>query len=520
MEVLDHQTTRVSETTNRPLSRVTLKFSSDSGAEYLYDDSTGSIFPWGQFHELILNRELGSALTDSERAVLKGANAAEIDAITQLIRRWLTQYGAFVRQTNHHFPVPTTEQVRDLVLMNCYELVLMVTENCDMRCKYCVYSDKYPYNRLPSKRAMDASQAVRIVDWFVDCMSPSMNRNPRKTYSLCFFGGEPLLNFPVIRDVLNHVRKQYPDLFHPTITTNGLLLKPEIVKVLAERRVQINVSMDGPQAEHDRLRVDTRGQGTHHRIILNLSRLKQQFPQYCAEQVRILSVYDARSNVEDIAEYFQNSQEDLPALMFVTMVNNHNSSYYSQFAKEDFVRLGRSLSLLRARFKKAKINGQPLSNYLFLIGGFGAACASLRPGIADKRTVFLPYTGACIPGSRLTVQTDGAIDMCERVNGTCPIGHFDKGGLDYKRIAEIIGEYQNKAMQNCSTCAATRLCSQCFAYAETKGGFASSPALCASILYDAKQNLSDYVSVMEANSNAAFQDDVRRLKPQNTRLTC
>jgi uncharacterized protein len=145
---------------------------------------------------------------------------------------------------------------------------------------------------------------------------------------------------------------------------------------------------------------------------------------------------------------------------------------------------------------------------------------SLRPRIGDKRNAFLPYTGTCIPGSRLTVQTDGTLDMCERTNGTCPIGHLDKGGLDYKRIAEIICEYQNKVMQNCSACPVSRLCSQCFASTETKGGFSGSPTRCASILHDTKRDLSDYVSIMEANGDADFLEDTLRIRPQNTPLTC
>jgi len=82
------------------------------------------------------------------------------------------------------------------------------------------------------------------------------------------------------------------------------------------------------------------------------------------------------------------------------------------------------------------------------------ALARLRKRSCDKQPSFLPFSGACIPGDKITVHVDGKIDMCERINGTFPIGNLDYGGIDYKRLSEIIGQYGKEVLSECPACPA------------------------------------------------------------------
>ena len=77
-----------------PMHGATINFQSRGGGQYLYDDITGNIFPWGPVEESLLNRELGAELTDAEEQVLQSASAAEIESKTKFIRKWRTVYGA------------------------------------------------------------------------------------------------------------------------------------------------------------------------------------------------------------------------------------------------------------------------------------------------------------------------------------------------------------------------------------------------------------------------------------------
>ena len=86
---------------------------------------------------------------------------------------------------------------------------------------------------------------------------PQIAQNPRKRFGLSFYGGEPLLNIRLVTDVLGYCRGVYPSTFLPVMTTNGLLLTPEIVETLVEHDVMLAISIDGPPAEHDRRRSTT-----------------------------------------------------------------------------------------------------------------------------------------------------------------------------------------------------------------------------------------------------------------------
>src|SRR5436190_22750239 len=108
------------------MNRVTLRFNSDKGGNYLYDDVTGNIFPWSLADDAILNQELGARLTDSERSLLGSAPPAEIRAKTNQIQMWRTNYQAFARDLESSYPVPSVEEVRQAVWGSSQVLLLFV----------------------------------------------------------------------------------------------------------------------------------------------------------------------------------------------------------------------------------------------------------------------------------------------------------------------------------------------------------------------------------------------------------
>ncbi len=487
-------------------SRRTLRFRSDSGREYLYDDASGLIFAWSPSREAVLEASLSGGAEAARGRLETEFGRAEVEAGSAFVRRARDEYGAFVRAADESacIAAPSPGEVRDYVSNNCRQLVLGVTEDCNLRCTYCVYSGTYIHHRNHTARSMTDQTAIESVNWFVELVGPQITRNPRKMFGLSFYGGEPFLNFDVIRKVLDHVRKTCPGLFYPVVTTNGTLMTPEKVRILVDHDVGIAVSLDGPQPEHDRRRVDIEGRGSYERVLENLDRLRREYPDYWRKRVYTSCVFDWRTDLASVARFFEENAAIIPAPIFVTQAGVANTTYYERFSKNDRVRCQGAVEELRQVYKRAMMRGESASPFITSSVGMAVMRAFIRPRMNDHRPTFLPYTGTCVPGVKVAVRVDGILDMCERTNGTYPIGSLAQGGIDYERVAALIGEFQQKVICRCRNCPISRLCDLCFSTTEGKGGVGDPGAGCSAQAARARQSLADYVSIVERNRTATF----------------
>lgn len=97
----------------------------------------------------------------------------------------------------------------------------------------------------------------------------------KRTPGICFYGGEPFLNFPLIKEVVEYVKQiDNETIFY--ITTNGTLLNSEIIDFLTENNILITFSLDGFKENHDRNRVYENGRPTFDTIINNINKLQNR----------------------------------------------------------------------------------------------------------------------------------------------------------------------------------------------------------------------------------------------------
>jgi uncharacterized protein len=128
---------------------------------------------------------------------------------------------------------------------------LFLTHRCNLKCDYCYVSK--------SSDCMPLNVARRIIEFTYQ------NTPPTDDIDIGFFGGEPLLEFPVLRTVTQMVRSHPsfdPCRVNLSLTTNGTLLTPEIIEFLAENDVLTTISCDGPPAVHDQFRRMPCGEGS------------------------------------------------------------------------------------------------------------------------------------------------------------------------------------------------------------------------------------------------------------------
>jgi len=173
-------------------------------------------------------------------------------------------------------------------------LIVMPTEACNFRCKYC-YED-FALGRM-------RPEIVGGLKQLLDRRAPEL-----QSLTLSWFGGEPLLARDVVRDILRHVsalRLLHPRLqFSSDITTNGWFLTPELVHEFAALGLaRYQVSVDGPREWHDRTRVRAGGGATFDRIWNNLRALRA-LPDAFVVLVRLHASRDnATALHEFVAEY-------------------------------------------------------------------------------------------------------------------------------------------------------------------------------------------------------------------------
>lgn len=140
-------------------------------------------------------------------------------------------------------------------------LCLHVAHDCNLKCRYC-FAEEGEYH---GKRALMSAEVGRqALDFLV------ANSGKRRNLEVDFFGGEPLMNWDVVKELVAYGREleqSHHKKFRFTLTTNGILLNDEIMDYLNENMDNVVLSIDGRQEVHDRMRPTPNGKGSYGLIL-------------------------------------------------------------------------------------------------------------------------------------------------------------------------------------------------------------------------------------------------------------
>ena len=146
-------------------------------------------------------------------------------------------------------------------------LCLHVAHTCNLNCSYCFASQgKYQGERA----IMSFEVGKRAFDFLIE------NSGDRRNLEVDFFGGEPLMNWDVVKQLVAYARsieKEHNKNFRFTLTTNGLLINDEVIDFLNKEMSNVVLSLDGRKEVHDLFRRDYAGNGSYDRIIPKFKRL-------------------------------------------------------------------------------------------------------------------------------------------------------------------------------------------------------------------------------------------------------
>ena len=140
-------------------------------------------------------------------------------------------------------------------------LCLHVAHTCNLNCSYCFAAQgKYQGERA----LMSFEVGKRALDFLVE------NSGSRKNLEVDFFGGEPLMNFDVVKKLVEYARsieKEKNKNFRFTLTTNGVLIDDDVIDFCNREMNNVVLSLDGRKEVHDRLRKDYKGNGSYDLIV-------------------------------------------------------------------------------------------------------------------------------------------------------------------------------------------------------------------------------------------------------------
>ena len=148
-------------------------------------------------------------------------------------------------------------------------LCLHIAHTCNLSCAYCFASQgKYSGDRA----LMSFETGKRALDFLIE------NSGSRRNLEVDFFGGEPLMNFDVVKRLVQYARsieKEHGKNFRFTLTTNGVLIDDDVIEFANREMSNVVLSLDGRKEVHDRYRVDYAGNGSWEKIVPKFQKLVQ-----------------------------------------------------------------------------------------------------------------------------------------------------------------------------------------------------------------------------------------------------
>ena len=140
-------------------------------------------------------------------------------------------------------------------------LCLHIAHDCNLACKYC-FAEEGEYHGRRAMMSYEVGQ--KALDFLV------ANSGSRVNLEVDFFGGEPLMNWQVVKDLVAYGRsleEKHNKKFRFTLTTNGVLLNDEVLEFANKEMSNIVLSIDGRKEVHDRMRPHRGGQGSYDEIV-------------------------------------------------------------------------------------------------------------------------------------------------------------------------------------------------------------------------------------------------------------
>lgn len=318
-------------------------------------------------------------------------------------------------------------------------LCLHVAHDCNLRCKYC-FASTGDFGQ--GRKIMPPEIAKKAIDFVI------ARSGKRHNIEVDFFGGEPLMNFPVIKEVVAYGReleKRYGKVFKFTTTTNAVLMNDEIMDFLNREMDNVVISIDGRPEVHDRMRPTPNGKGSYDLIIEKA----KEFARRRGQQRYYLRGTFTRYNLDFANDVLHLADQGFEQLSIEPVVTDESHDYAIRESDlprvfEEYERLGREYVIRRRN------PDTWFSFFHFMVDLTGGPCLRKR------------LTGCGAGNEYVAVTADGDIYPCHQFVG--------REGM---RMGSVLDGTFDTAMQarfQHNTVLTKEKCSQCWARFYCSGG--------------------------------------------------
>ncbi len=393
------------------------------------------------------------------------------------------------------------------------QMALNVTEACNFRCAYCPYTlEGETHRRNHTDRMMSWEVARLAIDDFLLHSRPDTEENIRIA-AISFYGGEPLLNFPVIRKSVEHVLQNTDKRLIFQVTTNGSLLRDEIAEFLAAHCFFVNVSLDGPEHIHDANRRTVGGHATWGLVTQNLRAFKDR---HLAQLKRnngalgITATLPAGADALEFDRYFADDPLFADLQTRVSLMGPPKTTLFRGLPREKCK--ADNLDVLYQHFLDDLAAGTVATEsrrHIVQRSLFEARYLDIhkRSYVCSEHKCFPdPYPSrlpTCIPGTRRCfVSVDGDYYPCERVPDRKDLRIGDVyDGVDIPTVRELYRAFFEANHEQCGYCWLLGLCQVgCFANVDLTAR--AKRQACAQYREGMHNRMINYCTIMEKNPHA------------------
>lgn len=345
---------------------------------------------------------------------------------------------------------------RDEYLDRLTQLTLTLDERCNLRCAYCPHTLAASWTRPHGDRQMSEETVRSAVGMFLDSAGG-------EAPSISLYGGEPLLAPDLIRLVAQMVRDSQRPGVRIIVDTNGTLLDDAMVELAAALELHLQVSLDGPEAIHDRWRPTAGGRPTHAAVLAGLRRLLDRDPT-AAARLRFQATLAPGSDMLEADAFFGELGRELGLADISVGVSfaDLEGAPAAALPKPEALPQAEGWERARAVYVEACAAGRYADLGPLVRSWFDAPL--MRFYHRDTRPLGDTYRpgGACAPGlRRLHVGCDGRLQPCERVGSAFGIGDV-RQGFDFDAIDRLERDWFDALGGRCADCWALRHCNLCF----------------------------------------------------------
>jgi uncharacterized protein len=320
-------------------------------------------------------------------------------------------------------------------------VVLHVTNQCNLACGYCYeYSGDKISETQGKPKYMDAAVSEAAIDMLIT------ESAERPSVHVTFFGGETLLNFPLLRHTVGYAKTRCAEVGKSvefSLTTNATLLNEEIVEFLAEHRVGVTVSIDGDRELNDKMRIFHDGRGSYDVIVPKIRMLlKRHRTNSIGARVTLSAgVIQVRSIYEHLTQ-----EVGFRAVGFSPATASPERLYHIGVQKMSSVLGG--FEDLAWEYRDWAVAGKQ--------HGFTNANDTLKELHSGISKAYPCGAGLGLLG----VGTAGDISLCHRFvdSPVGKMGHVKQGGVDHAARNNFLETHHLGARYDCHTCWARPVC--------------------------------------------------------------